>query len=369
MPDNASLNRMTVEAADPSETALHFYLSPAETWAAMYADCLSAQKSILFEQYILEKDGAGDRFMRLFAEKARQGVHIHLVLDGVGSMSQIGAPLIDEIRRNGGHVRFFNPVRWYNLFTPARWFPRSHIKTLAVDSSVAYVGGVCIAKYMEFWRDTQARATGPIVSEIETRLLDGHRLFRRRKRTSGGQAPAVRYEIHHPRLGRNLLYRELLQEIRRAERRVWLVSPYFLPPLRLRRALRAAARKGVDVRVMMSRKTDVRLADHVSHSFFPQFFRAGIKIDLYDKTVLHAKYAIIDGGWATVGSTNMDYLSLLTNREANLILRDAAAIGELQAHFSQDLLHCIRADMQYWRDRPLLHKIAGYAGRTIKHIL
>jgi cardiolipin synthase len=163
------------------------------------------------------------------------------------------------------------------------------------------------------------------------------------------------------------IYRELIQEINGAKKTVYLATPYFLPPYRLRQALRWAIRRGADVRVLMSARTDVPLADHVSHSYFPKLLRNGIRIFLFQNTVMHAKYTIIDGRWATIGSTNLDYLSLLRNREANVVTTHEETVAEISRQYEKDLENCIEVDMQYYRNILPHYKIIGRLGRLIKH--
>ncbi len=352
-------------------TDIRFHIRTADIWDAMYRDCMTASRSIDFEQYILRDDAAGHRFLQLFADKAEQGVRVRLLLDTIGSRRLRASPLIDTIRRHGGHVRFYNTVTWLKWLIPFAWFPRDHCKIMVIDSRIAHIGSACMAEHMTPWRDTQARLEGALVRDIEADFEIVWRLGRRFMnppyRMDAGKL--LRYASTQPRLRTSPIYRELLHEIRRAKESVVLVTPYFLPPWHLRRALRGAVRRGVSVRIMLGEHTDVPVADYVSHSYFNGLLRDGLRILLYGRTVLHAKYAIVDEQWATIGSSNMDYLSLVRNREANLILRHQPAIARLQSHFDHDLDECREIDSSYWENASLAYKIKGYAGRILRRVL
>src|SRR5688500_15145462 len=115
---------------------LQLFTRTYEAWQAMYQDCLDARNSIEFEQYIIRNDETGNRFLKLFAEKAEQGVRVHLLFDRVGSRQVFSLPVIENIRKYGGQVVFYNPIGWINILTPLTWFPRNHVKALLVDSSI-----------------------------------------------------------------------------------------------------------------------------------------------------------------------------------------------------------------------------------------
>lgn len=324
-------------------TELEFFTKTQDTWEAMYRDCLRAEKSISFEQYLLLGDKVGNRFLKLFRDKAKAGVSVHLLLDAVGSWSVRSSPLLKELRNAGGKVRFYNTLRIWHLFRPSRWFPRSHCKTMLIDSEVAYTGGVCMAGFMQHWHDLHVRITGDLVTDIQAQSRRSGQVQGRNRDVTKGK---FRYVAKISKLGKNPIYKALLKSINAAERDVCLVTPYFFPPRRLRKALRMAAGRGVRVRVMLSEKTDSPLASALSRSYFRGLMRHGVEIITFHENILHAKYAIVDDHWATMGSTNWDYLSLFYNREANLIIEDKKIITELRAIFENDTQMCKAADMR-----------------------
>jgi cardiolipin synthase len=350
---------------DNIKTVLAFYKRPGDVWEAMYDDCANAKKSIAFEQYIVCNDEIGQRFLELFARKAGEGVAIDLLFDSVGSSQVVNSPFIEKIRSHGGRVRFYRPIKWLS-FRPSRWLPRNHTKSMLIDSRIAYVGGVCLADYMKDWRDLHVKITGPLCEGVRENIMQPEKKGRTEKPS---RATDFSYVVSTAHMRASPVYKELLLQIRQAKVSIYLVTPYFLPPIRLRLALVRAAKSGIDVRVMTTQKSDVPIASLVSRSYFPAFLRKGVSILAYQGVVLHAKYAVIDGTWATLGSTNMDYLSLIRNREANILINDGAAIETLKADFLADIERCEVLKLDVWKRTPFVLKLVGYAARPFKKMM
>lgn len=322
-------------------TNLTFYTRTKETWDSMYEDCEKAQTSITFEQYMLIGDETGNRFLKLFIAKARAGVSVHLLLDAVGSHKIRGSALLHELEEAGGKVRFYNPLKIWHIFHPSRWLPRDHCKTMMIDSKIAYTGGVCIADFMRSWHDLHVRITGDLVEHMQSgQSLNPDRGIDEAR----GDTDLYRYVGKFSKFRPNPIYRELIKNINKAEYEVCMVTPYFFPPGRLRKAMKKAVRRGVRVRVIVSEKTDIPLASFFSRTYFRRLMQKGVEVLVYDEATLHAKYAIVDEKWTTMGSTNWDYLSLFYNREANLIIKEKAVIAKMKAIFENNAQVCKTAD-------------------------
>lgn len=330
---------------------LQLYCRTDLAWEAMYQDCLHARHSIEFEQYIIRDDDIGMRFLNLFLKKARQGVAVRLLFDRIGSRTIFDTPVVEAIKKSGGRVTFYNPVGWPDLFRPKSWFPRNHVKSLLIDDQVSYIGGVCLADYMSDWRDMYARMTDSSLKDANTPGRDFSYCFSR------------------PLSSRNPIFTEFLSQIDRARESIYMATPYFLPPDQLRVALLQAVRRNVDVRVMVTEKSDIPFAVNVSRSFFPPLIKSGIRIFSYKDAVLHAKYAVIDNKWAMLGSTNIDYLSLLRNREANLFISESETVKMMKHHYLCDLPGCEELDADFLSNVPMRAKMAGYLGRSLKRII
>jgi cardiolipin synthase len=346
----------SVEQARP---VYELYARTQDAWEAMYADCAAAKTSIDFEQYIILNDDTGMKFMDIFADKARAGVKVSLLLDRVGCRQVFDCPQVHTIREHGGKVAFYNAIGWLNLFSPSSWFPRNHVKSLLIDRQVSYIGGVCLAAEMAEWRDLHVRLTGEPMQQMANSLAA----------IPATASPHFEYLVSRPFHLKNPIYEELLAQIRTAKNYVHIVTPYFLAPRRLRRELFKAARRGVEVSVVIAGKSDVPMAKYVSQSYFPRMIRRGLNIWSYEPTILHGKYMIVDGEWGMVGSTNMDYLSLLRNREANLTVHKHDLVDALEEQFQDVKKHAHKLSPDFWKSVPLPLRLAGYLGRYMKKIM
>lgn len=347
---------------------MEFYTRTNEAWQVMFADCASAKHSIDLEQYIVWNDTLGQRFLALLTEKAAQGVNVRLVLDAVGSRTMRSSSSIKEFRRAGGRVVFYRPLWWMEMFLPWLWFPRNHCKILMIDGNIAHLGGICIAGFMEGWRDTEVRLEGALVQELhQDFLVLWSRLLKESKVLSAMSYKDKKLEVavQQPTLGRYPIFRELLKQIEAAQHTISIVTPYFFPPRKLRKALYRAHERGVEVVLMLSHHTDVPLADKVSRALLGRWLLAGFKVLFYQASVLHAKYLIIDDDWATMGSTNFDHMSLVYNREANMIFHHKEHVALLKGHFTQDRSACVAATLEDWRKQSWWNKIIGFCGAQV----
>ena len=357
--------------SDPSPPQAHlwrFYLSPHEAWDAMYEDCEQAAKSIELEQYIFENDAVGRKFMRLFIRKAAQGVRVFVICDKFGSRTFTGSRLVRLLRRGGGHFRFYNRVGWIDILRPWRWYPRTHVKALLIDSTIAYTGGVCFALYMHDWRDTHIRVTGPVTEQMRQAFDRAERRHDRNKRPllpPTGKSDFT-YLQNYPLLSWFVIYDELVRAITRAQRYIYLTTAFFAPNRRFRRLLAHAALRGVEVRILVPKKSEFALADWICLSYSHGLLRAGARIFHYRPFVLHAKTVVIDDNWATVGSTNMDILSFFRNRESNIVTTNAAAVAELKQQFMADLEESDELTLEEMNRQPLWKKAIGYVSRLFR---
>jgi cardiolipin synthase len=281
-------------------------------------------------------------------------------LDSGGSFGVFVSGLPAEMERAGVQINFFNPISPWRVHNILSWYFRDHRKIIVVDGKVGHVGGVCVEDIMAGWRDTDLRIEDPVVGEMQEAF---ERMWR--YLTVGGKRsfpkPAARsrdfsFLTNSPRLRERFVYWALVNVIRGATSSVYLTSPYFIPDPRFFRVLRLAARRGVDVRLLVSGPSDHGFVDIASHSYYRRAFRAGIRIFRYEGRRLHAKAAVVDGKWATVGTTNLDNLSLLFNYEGNITTTNPKMIAELSRQFEEDLERAHEVSLEEWRHRPFLQK-------------
>lgn len=293
-----------------------------EAFPRMLAAIERAAVSVHLEVYSFTLDATGERFADALAEAARRGVPVQVVVDGVGSALD-GRALATRLESAGAQVRIFNPLAALLL----GHFRRNHRKVLLVDDEVAFVGGINIGDAYAragtaggAWADVAAELRGPACDWLARRLRGG------RPRPLTG---AVRVWLSGLGGGRPLR-RRYLKAIGGARRSVWIAHGYFLPDRRLVRTITAAARRGVEVRLLLPGKTDVPFARPAIRSLYGRLLRAGVTIHEWGQSVLHAKVAVADGERLLLGSFNLDPLSL-ANLETLLEAHDAGAAREAQA--------------------------------------
>ena len=341
----------------------------AEAYPRMLQAIESAREQCLLEMYWFDSDQAGRRFADALRAAAARGVEVAIIYDAVGS---IGADprMFEELRDAGAHVRVFNPVApWRRRFRLDHLTLRDHRKILVVDGQVGFTGGCNLANVWlslddggSGWRDDAVRVEGPAVRGLASSVLrtwhalGGSPLRRVRpageaQGTSGGQAVRVLAESYFR--ARREISRAYLRELYAAKERAWIRNAYFIPDRSVRRALGRAARRGVDVRVLMPDEIDVQLVRHASRSTWGYLLRHGVRLFEYQSGVLHAKSAVIDGRWSTIGTFNLDYLSLRSNLEINVSVRDPLFGATMEASFLRDLEESREIDRQTFRYRPL----------------
>lgn len=308
---------------------------------ALLAAIGAARLEILYETYIYSEDKTAHAVTKALAEAAGRGVKVRVVVDWFGTGSRTARRLGEEFHAAGVHYRMFNP--WFK-----RGVARSHRKICVVDNEVAFVGGIntnddLLCDYAPYeplpgprW-DFAVAVRGPLVHEIHREaqaqwMRVGHldvvrrvKLFRemRKKPAPYGDGPMRAALVVRDNLrNRRTIQRAYLQAFGRARKRVLMATPYFAPGRKLRDAMCQAARRGVDVCLLIG-VGEFRMQDAVAYSFYPQLLACGVRIVEYRSTQLHAKVAVVDDDWATVGSSNCDALSLFVNQEANVVVRDA----------------------------------------------
>jgi cardiolipin synthase len=346
----------------------------------MLADCATAKESIVLEQFIFTKDEFGQKIIDICAERAAAGVKVRFLWDAYGSFTFWGSNIVEELRGKGIELVFWKTlVPAYTTVPNARsWFLRNHRRTLVIDEKIGYTGSICIRDNMKDWRDTNARFEGPVVAHMQyafdrmwARALKRRQLSPRPP-AGGPRDHEFSYVTNSPGPGKRLMYRALVEAIRGAEHSVYLTTPYFVPTHRLLRVIKLAAHRGVDVRLLMPERSNYYSVDLGAQSFFTALLESGVRIFLYPNkngNIIHGKTAVIDGEWATVGSLNLDNVSLLYNFEANIVSTDVRFAAELADHFMRDagISKEVRADE--WKSRFFVEKLPEIAIRLVRRFL
>jgi cardiolipin synthase len=325
----------------------------AEYFPALEAALDQAREHIHLETYIYHDDESGRRIAQALVRAARRGVNTHLLIDGFGSRP-LPEALLQTMRDAGVQVLVYRPEisRWRLRRYRLR---RLHRKLVLVDSSIAFVGGINIIDDAESpdappQYDYAVAVEGPLVGEIFAAV---RRLWNmvtwaqlRQTRSRDHQRPIVapsagsmhaQFLLRDNLRNRRTIERAYLRAIGKARHEIMVANAYFLPGTRFRHALIAAAERGVRVVVLVQGQTDHPMANYAKQVFYDRLLRAGVEIHEYQKSVLHAKTAVIDGIWSTVGSSNIDPFSLVLSREANVVVYNRGFAGELRASMQQEM--------------------------------
>ena len=350
------------------------------TYRAMFAAIAAARDNINMETYILDDDEVGTRFAAALIEKQRHGVQVNLIRDSVGTLDTPAA-FFKNLSDAGISVLEFNPVN--PLTAKVGWDvnQRDHRKLLIVDGKTAFLGGINISSVYSGgsfsqhskkrpggklpWRDTDLQIDGPVVAEFQKLFLE---TWEKQK------GPALAKRQYYPPLARrgdevvhaiggspdepySLIYATLISAIDSAENEVLLTNAYFVPDPQLIASLNGAVARGVDVKIVVPAATDSALVFNAGRSHYEALLRGGVKIYERQNALLHAKTALIDGVWSTVGSTNLDWRSFLHNQEVNAVVLGNDFGQRMRAAFDADLAESKQITLAQWERRSPLQRI------------
>ena len=358
-----------------------------ETYAAMAHAIASARDHINFETFIFEDDETGRRFADLLMEKQQQGVQVNLIYDSVGSMGTAEA-FFERLRAVGINVLEFNPINPLKAKKVEFLTHRDHRKMLIIDGKTAFTGGVNISGVYsgspmgvsssgEPWRDTEVEIEGPAVAEFQKLFLD---TWARQKGPDLGQ---VNYFPELKPQGRELVqvigstpgeknrvtYVMYVSAITFAEKAIHLTNAYFVPDPQTLRALTDAARRGLDVTLILPSVSDSNLVFYAARSHYKHLLKSGVKIYERRGGVLHAKTAVIDDVWSTIGSTNMDLWSFVRDDEVNAVILGEGFASAMEAMFAADLKESDEVRREEWERRSLGNRLKELLARFLSYWL
>jgi cardiolipin synthase len=355
------------------------------TYEAMREAIQNAKDTINLETFIFEDDKVGREFATLLLKKRAEGVQVNLIYDGAGCFDTPNS-FFQRLRDGGVNTLEFNPLNPFKEWG-SQWYllERDHRKILVVDGSIAITGGVNIgSRYFEslqgeypedmrrkLWRDTDVRIEGPAVAEFQRLFLDtwtekngpelsGRNYFPSLKKAGDH---LVRVVGSSPGKRNHITYIMYAGAITFAENSVHITAAYFVPDKEVVRALTEAAARGVDVKLILPSTSDHSLVFSAGRSYYTTLLNSGVKLFERRDRLLHAKTAVIDGVWSTVGSTNMDLWSFLRNDEVNAVILGKGFGAQMEAMFASDLEKSNPITLEQWEKRPLTDHIAEWFGR------
>ena len=360
-----------LEQPHRSSDSFRVFIEGDALYASMLRSIERAQDSIQLESYIFADDIVGQAFCRALIERARSGVKVKVHIDAAGSLFWFSRKMQNHMRDNGVELRWFHRWSWRR---PWHYNHRNHRKLLIVDNRIAYLGGFNIHKensrkhYGEArWRDTHVSFDGSLV-DVAAQLFDA--FWRGKLRAQPMQEAAGSKLLHNQTLScRHRLRCVYGEAFSKAKKYVFLTTPYFVPDNHTLRQLCKAAERGVDVRLLVPRKTDVRIARWAARHIYTLLLESGVKIYEYLPRVLHAKTVVTDDDWSMVGTSNLDYRSLFTNYELNLATIDQQLASKLKQQFIEDLSLSECISLKNWKKRDGVSRWQGRVAILIKHWL
>jgi len=367
------------------------------TMRAMMAAIETARHHINLETYIFEADEVGRRLADLLLRKKAAGVAVNLIYDSVGSLDT-PKEFFERLRTAGINVLEFNPVNPGRIGAGDEWDinQRDHRKILVVDGRIAFTGGVNISEVYgkssflqskrrappedakeAAWRDTHMQIEGPAVAEFQKLFLDTWR------RKTGNALPDANFFPPLKPAGNALVraigstpdnedfavYKTYISAFAHADKYIHLTAAYFVPDRQVVQAIIDAARRGVDVRIIFPSFSDVGLMVHAGRSYYDELLAAGIKVYERKSAMLHAKTAVIDGVWSTIGSTNLDMRSFLHNDEVNAVVLSAEFAERMEALFQRDLRESVEITREQWSERGMRKRLREWAVRIFEYWL
>lgn len=361
-----------------------------QTMAAMMAAIKNAKDHINLETYIFDKEGLGGEFADLLMQKQREGVQVNVIYDSIGSLNT-PPEFFQKLRDAGISVVEFNPVNPFKRMISWNLNNRDHRKILVVDGSMAFTGGINITDDYSSsslfrsraknrsnlgWRDTHIQVEGPAVASFQWLFMQtwvsqkvddlaARKYFPTLKPVGDkivrviGSEPGGDFEI----------YKAYILAMQEAKTSIHITNSYFVPDVQMVDALTKAAKRGVDVKIVFPGVSDASMVRHAGRSFYSQLLASGVRIFELQASVLHAKTAVIDGYWSTVGSTNLDMRSFLHNSEVNLIAIDQNFGTVMESAFNEDLKNSVEIDPSKWEERPASDRMREWMARRLEYWL
>jgi cardiolipin synthase len=346
-------------------------------YPAMLEAIGGAKDTINFEVYIFESDETGRRFIEAFTERARAGVEVRLLLDWFGSIRLKRADC-RELRNAGVKLEFFRPFTLRNL---VRMYRRTHRRAIVVDGVVAFTGGAAVSdkwrgdtRSPKEWRDSMTRVTGSLVIGVQSafaanwvyccgEVIAGPRFYPPSE--DGGPACGLSL-VSSPSDSQQPIRLLFWLSFINARRRLWIASSYFIPDQQLRKAVKARAGAGVDVRILVpGNHTDAIPVQYAGRAYYEELLEAGVRIFEYQASMMHAKTVVVDDGWTLVGSANMDERSMEINEENLLGIAEAGFARTTVEGIELDLTRSKEIRLDAWRRRPVYQRVLEKAAKVL----
>lgn len=359
-------------------TKIELFTDGGQAFRAVHRAIAAARGEILLETYILRDDSTGREMKEALAKASARGVTVRVLADGFGSAATKSA-FWQQMRNCGIEARLFHPL-WSRL---RDHFHRDHRKLIVVDQKIAFIGGMNVGDEYgssrnakrKSWRDVQVRLEGPVAWELAAVFREGW------QRADGDAFDVSRWEAKghggakclvldsRPGRGQHEKSAVLSALVGGSRTRLWITNAYFAPRPMAIRALTDAARRGVDVRLLLPGQSDVPLVRHAGHGFYAELLAAGLRIFEYQPAILHEKSVVADDHVTMVGSSNLDFRSFHFNAECNVLIFDATTARQMTDAFEEDLCHSVEIRLEAWKRQPMMHRIGDALARRLSPLL
>lgn len=348
-----------------------FFDDPFKFYNSMLSDIENAKEYIYLETYRFNNDSIGIKFRDALTRKSREGVKIKLLMDSWGT--SLPSSFFAELRKNGGEARYFLKVKFFwDFFTKNH--RRNHRKLLIIDDLITYIGSANLTDYSLNWRESILRISSGLAKSFK-RAFEEHfelynkyvfdKRFRVRKITHGG------FDIIRdvPSITQQRIRASFIQLVKLARHKIVIETPYFLPSFFVRKALMDAAKRGVDVKVIMPKHSDVGLIDLLRNRNLGALHKSGINQFFYIPHNLHAKVLMIDGEVFAIGSPNFDYRSFRFQHEIVLIGIEPDVSKQLEIHIEETIANSVKFDFNIWKKRSAIQKFFEWILLPFRHLL
>ncbi len=346
------------------------YDNPVLFNQAMLDDIAAAKDFIYLEMYKFGHDANGIRFRDILGKKCAEGLQVKLLLDSWGTPPN--PVFFGAITSNGGEVRYFKKIRFFlDFFTKNH--RRNHRKLLIIDDRITYLGSANINSYSMNWRELVLKLEGPITHIFRKTFLESYKQYRKYIFNKFAYKRTIHYKGFEiiqdlPSIYRQRIKRRYEKLIMKAHAEIVIESPYFLPGFKLRRYLMLAARRGVNVKIIMPLHSDVRLVDLLRDKYLGFYHYNNIKLYYYRPNNLHAKCMLVDNEIFAIGTANFDYRSFRYLHEIMLLSSHKPIVNLLRSHLDETLRNCVEFDLQSWARRPLIEKVFGWFLIPFRHL-
>ncbi len=346
------------------------YDDPMDFYSAMLKDIDQASNYIYLETYRIGNDSIGKKFRDALTRKVKEGVEVKIMIDSWGS--QVSSQFFSDLIRNGGEVRFFKKIIFtFDFFTKNH--RRNHRKMMVIDDDITYIGSANITGYSLNWREMVIRMTGGITIPFRKTFFDSWKIYNKYifnklsyKKTIYYQGFDIVQDI--PSIYRQMIKKKYELLVRLSEKEVIIETPYFVPGFILRKELMEAAKRGVNVNIIVPIHSDVNSVDILRSKYLGALYKAGVKIFFYTRDNLHAKCMVVDNEIFSIGSANVDYRSFRYMHEIALFGTEPEIIRQVNRHLSGTLANCVEFSYEKWLRRPRIERFFAWLLVPFRHL-